>query len=358
MLNPETLLAELVATPSFSGKEQTLASLLTTHLTAAGLVVQKVEGNLVVDIVGQSGPILLFASHMDTVKAGPSWQTNPFAAVWQNERLVGLGANDAKASLVAMCCAAVAMAEKSFCGTLRVALVVEEETSNLGMQQVLAATSLPDMAVIGEPTALEVVRAQAGLGVLRARWLGRSCHAAHAAHVPHDNALLRACTEIAALPSCYVFADRHPLLGPTTLVPAVLQSGDRHNRVPDLAVATFDVRLTPPDTAFDLAAWLQGKLPSATVEISSDRLRAIETAADQPLVVAALVAAGRVAAIASNTMSDMALLQGIPAIKCGPGETSRSHTPDEFITRAELHAGVSFYTKLATSMLTCAEVLV
>jgi len=358
MLSPESLLAELVATPSLSGQEQALASLLATRLTEAGLTVQRVEGNLLIDIVGKAGPTLLLASHMDTVQAGPSWQSDPFAATWQNDRLVGLGSNDAKASVVAMCCAALALAEKPFDGTLRLAFVVEEETSNLGMQQVLAATGLPDMAVIGEPTGLEVVRAQAGLGILRARWLGRSCHAAHAARVDHDNALLRACTEIATLPSCFVFPDRHPLLGPTTLVPAVLHCGDRHNRVPDLAVATFDVRLTPPDTAFDIATWLQAKLPSATVEIYSDRLRAIETAADHPLVVAALLAANRVEAIASNTMSDMALLHGVPAIKCGPGETSRSHTPDEFVTRAELLAGVKFYTKLATALLTDAEVLV
>ena len=59
-----------------------------------------------------------------------------------------------------------------------------------------ARLGLPDGAVTGEPTGLEVVRAQSGLAVLRAVWSGRSCHAAHVARVPHDNALLAAAREL------------------------------------------------------------------------------------------------------------------------------------------------------------------
>ena len=54
-------------------------------------------------------------------------------------------------------------------------------------------------------------------------------------------------------------------------------------------------------------------------------------AAAHPLVRAALDAAGRDRAVGSSTMSDMALLADVPAVKCGPGETARSHTPDEFL---------------------------
>ena len=50
----------------------------------------------------------------------------------------------------------------------------------------------------------------------------------------------------------------------------------------------------------------------------SKRLRAAETGADHPLVTAALECAGRSDAKGSNTLSDMALLAGVPAIKCGP----------------------------------------
>ncbi len=78
----------------------------------------------------------------------------------------------------------------------------------------------------------------------------------------------------------------------------------------------------------------------------SDRLRPRETAHDHPIVRTALVASGREQAIGSSTMSDMALLAGVPAVKCGPGETARSHTPNEFLLAEELEAGAAFYGKL------------
>jgi acetylornithine deacetylase len=42
----------------------------------------------------------------------------------------------------------------------------------------------------------------------------------------------------------------------------------------------------------------------------------------------------------------MALLRGTPSVKCGPGETVRSHTPDEFVLAAEVEAGAAFYAAL------------
>ncbi len=350
MLMPQELLTALVATPSFSGDEDAVVELLATRFTRAGFTVQRFGKNLVVDVVGEPGPMLMFASHVDTVPAGQAWTQDPFSGHWENDRLVGLGANDAGASVVAMCAAVDYMAQLKFAGTLRLALVVEEETSNAGMAQVLGSVGMPDMAVIGEPTGLQVVRIQAGLAILQATWHGLSCHAAHAGKVKNRNALLSACRELAQLPECQSF-EAGPGLAPTTLVPAILQAGDRHNRVPVHAVATFDVRLTPPHSAQQISAWLQTQLPTADVEIKSDRLHPIETGANHRLVVAALKAANREEAIASNTMSDMALLQGVPAIKCGPGETSRSHTPDEFITSAELLQGVAFYSQLASQLL-------
>jgi acetylornithine deacetylase len=43
----------------------------------------------------------------------------------------------------------------------------------------------------------------------------------------------------------------------------------------------------------------------------------------------------------------MALLQGVPAVKVGPGETVRSHTADEFVLASEVLAGARFYTRFA-----------
>jgi acetylornithine deacetylase len=344
-LDPAAFLRELVRTPSVSGEEAAAAELTAAALAAAGLEVERLGDNVIAAVDGGLGPTLLLHSHLDTVGAGPSWSVDPWDAEWRDGRLTGLGANDAKGCAVAMSAAVAAWAQRpQRAGRVVLALVAREETNNRGMQDTLAHLGLPDGAVTGEPTGLEVVRSQAGLAVIEAHWKGRSCHAAHAARVDHDNALLQAARELGAFPPALVLDAGHELLGPTTLVAAALHSGERHNRVPDAAEALFDGRITPPHDAAACLAALQERLPRAELRLRSDRLKPVDTPAGHPLVAAALAAAGRPAAIGSNTLSDMALLAGVPAVKCGPGETARSHTPDEFLLRAELDAGVAFYS--------------
>jgi len=352
-VNAAELLRDLVRTPSLSGQEQDVGDLVQSKLEAAGVRCSRVGASVVAEIRGtdadDDAPVVMLCSHLDTVPAGAGWSADPWEVEWQSKVLCGLGANDAKASVAAMCSAAAsaAAAPQLLGGTvLRLALVSCEETDNSGTAAVLEHYGLPDAAVIGEPTGLSVVRSQAGLAVLTATWTGTSCHSAHAARDGKDNALLHAARDLAKLPPCTTFHAGHPLLGLTTLVPAVLNAGDRHNRVPDRAHAIFDARLTPPHEAAMLRDRLSTALPGATIEIRSERLRAVDTPANHDFVRAAVSAAGTGPAIGSNTMSDMALLAGIPAVKCGPGRTERSHTANEFVTVEELLAGVNFYTTL------------
>ena len=185
---------------------------------------------------------------------------------------------------------------------------------------------------------------QAGLAVFTLQWHGKSCHAAHVARVEHDNALLRAARELATLPDWLHPGEEHPLLGKSTLAVTALHAGGPHNKVPDLAEALVDGRLVPPTTAADCLAQLQEKLPSAEVAIRSERLGPIDTPEVDQLVQVALEAAGRSEAVGSTTLSDMALLPpGVPAVKVGPGQTARSHTPDEYLLLDELAAGIAFY---------------
>jgi len=342
--DPCSLLADLVRIPSPSGSEDAVRDHLFSFFTERGLDVERVGDSLLVTIERGSGPKLLLNSHMDTVPAGPSWSADPYAGIWQDGKLVGLGANDAGAAVVGMISGALTFAEgSSATGTLQLAITACEETTNRGMEDVLLHTGLPDGAITGEPTGLSVVRAQAGLAVLLADWEGSSCHAAHAASVEHTNALLLAAGELSGFPQCLSLEGEHPLLGASTITCTQLDSGDRHNQVPDAAQAVFDCRIAPPHTASECAELISERLPQATITIRSERLRPVETDDEHPFVTACLGAAGADAAAGSATMSDMALLAGVPAVKCGPGETARSHVPDEFVLRSEVEAGCAFY---------------
>jgi acetylornithine deacetylase len=362
------LLKELVEIQSLSGAEREAADFAAHHLKAGGLDVERVGDNVIARFAAPSRrsggdrvdgpgdrdrrPALLFVSHLDTVPAGEGWTRDPFVPTEEARRIYGRGANDAKASVAAMMAAFEDLASgrtvDAAAGTLILALTVEEETTNAGIAAVRSHLEGGlDGAIVGEPTSLEVVRAQSGLAVLRAEWTGRSCHAAHVARVAHESALSKAARELAAAGEWLTLDRSHPLLGASTVTPTIFRAGERANVVPDRAEAFFDARLAPPHDAAAAARALAARLPSAKIEIRSERLKTVETAADHPLAVAALQAAGRSEAIGSPTLSDMALLGGIPAVKVGPGDTSRSHTPDEFVTVDELEAGFRFYRALA-----------
>jgi acetylornithine deacetylase len=345
--DPRPLLATLVATASPSGSEKEIADFVVALLAEWRIDCERIGHTVVATVSRGSGPRFLLNSHLDTVPVGNGWTREPLRAEWEGERLYGRGSNDAKASVAAMLCALRAFAEApaDAPGTVQLALTECEETVNAGMTKVLEKLGPPDGAVTGEPTGLEVIRAQAGLAVLTAEWRGRSCHAAHVARVEHVNALLSAAADVANTAPWLALDGEHPLLGRSTIATTVLRSGERHNVVPDRAEALFDARLSPLHSAADAADLLRRKMPRATVAIRSARLQPFETSEDHPLVRAALRAAGRPRAIGSSTLSDMALLQGVPAVKCGPGETARSHTPDEFVLAGELEAGVAFYRR-------------
>lgn len=351
-MNLRTLLHELVAISSVSGEESEAAAFVADLLAERGMDVQRTGDSVLARWSRGSGPSLLLTSHLDTVPVGAGWTRDPGGA-WDGERLYGRGANDAKASVAAMIAALVQHAEApaSGAGQVWLALNACEETSNQGMADLLELADPIDGAVVGEPTGLRVARAQSGLAILRAEWHGRSCHAAHVARVEHDNAMLKAAADVARTAPYVVLDGEHPLLGVSTLAPTVLHAGERHNVVPDSAEALFDGRLAPPHTAADAVAALQRLMPGAEIHVKSDRLVPVETAADHPLVQAAVACAGQPAAVGSATLSDMALLSGIPAVKCGPGETERSHTPDEYVLSGEVEAGAAFYTAFVPAAL-------
>ncbi|NOT30398.1 MAG: M20/M25/M40 family metallo-hydrolase [Planctomycetes bacterium] len=350
---PAELLRELVAIPSVSGDEGAAADFLVARLGEVGIDTQRLGHTVLARLARGRGSRFLLLSHLDTVPVGAGWTRAPYRAEWEHGRLYGRGANDAKASAAAMLWTVLELARnpRELAGELWLALTAQEETDNSGMRAVLAEVGAPDGAVCGEPTGLEVVRAQAGLALLEAEWKGRSCHAAHVARTEHDNALLTAAREIAALPAWLSPGAPHALLGQSTIAPTVFHAGQRHNVVPDRAKLVLDCRLAPPHTGEDARRVVAAQLPAAEVTLVSERLKPFETAADHALVCAALTCAGRTKAIGSTTLSDMALLTGIPAVKCGPGETARSHTSDEFVLAEELEAGARFYARFVPAAL-------
>ena len=338
----------LVGTPSVSGAEGEIASRMAGFLAARGQAVTRL-GNSLLARTG-NGPLLLLNSHLDTVPPGSGWTTEPFAATSRNGRIQGLGANDAKASVAAMTAAFLDLASAPLPITVGLALVACEETSAQGTQDVLAHLESAEIpvaaAVFGEPTELDLAVAQKGLLVLELVARGASRHAGHPPAAGEETAVRRLARDLHTLQEVDLRPD-DPHLGRATLEPTLVRAGTVRNVVPAEAVATLDGRTTPALPPGEIVQRLRTTLRSE-VRVLSDRLGPRATPASSALLRAARAARPQAREYGSPTLSDWALLpEATPAIKVGPGSSSRSHRPDEYVPEGEVLEGVQFYVRLA-----------
>lgn len=336
--NAVELLQELVATPSPSRDEARTADLLHAHLAQHGVRAERLYNNVWARAEGfdPARPTLLLNSHHDTVRPAASWTRDPYAPATEAGRLYGLGSNDAGASLVCLVETFLALRREPLPFNLVLALSAEEECSGEhGMRALLPALGRIDLALVGEPTSMQAAVGERGLVVMDCTAHGRSGHAARGEGV---NALYIALDDIARLRD-FRFARESALLGPVGIAVTQIEAGTQHNVVPDLCRFVADIRTTDAYTNEQTVELLRAVLRSDAVPRST-RIRASALDAGHPLFLAAK-ASGRTTFV-SPTTSDMALMP-FPTLKMGPGDSSRSHTADEYVLLAEIDEGIAVY---------------
>lgn len=344
-MNPVELLRETIRIPSESRNEDAVVAHLESVLRDFGLAPVKTGRNLTALFDGGEGPLLLLNSHTDTVPVGEGWTRDPLAADVEDGKIYGRGSNDAKGCLIAMILGArKAFASNAPKGKVLLAASCEEEVLGQGLEKLLPTLPKPDAAVVGEPTGLNAATAQKGLLLLEITAKGRSAHAAHGGGI---NAVEAAAQDVLAL-SKLVIDGAHPALGRTSLNVTQISGGERHNVIPDRCKLVVDVRTVPSVPPEEIIALVR-RAVKGEVSVRSNRLGSVETDPSHAIVQAALSANQNAVAYGSPTLSDWVFLKGIPTVKAGPGDSRRSHTPDEYLETAELEAGVDFYEKLIRS---------
>ncbi len=347
------LLRDLVATHSVSGTEAVIARRVEEWCASAGLAVHRDDASVSVTVPGRRpGPTLAFVSHLDTVPAGEGWIRPPFEPTLEGDRLYGRGSGDAKASVAAMLLAArdVAESDGPASGRLLVILGYEEETKLTTMGAAVERLGPIDAAVVGEPTNLEFAIAQRGLMMVDLRTRGVQRHAGYAADTADfRNAIVELARNVALLPT--LLRERvHPVLGLATATPTVIEGGLSRNVTPSTARAVLDVRSTPAWTHPEIAEALRAALDCEVV-VTSDRLVPCETPVGSRLLPVARSIRPAGQAFGSPTCSDWVFFRDRDAIKCGPGTSRRSHTPDEFVDLPEVTEARGFYANLAKAYL-------
>lgn len=336
------LLEALIRIPSFSKEEKLTADLLEKFLHSYNLHPRRKGNNIWVKSSqwDERKPVLLLNSHHDTVKPVAGWTKDPFNAHWEDDKLYGLGSNDAGGALIALLTAFLLLEnDNSLQCNLILALTAEEEISGSGgIASILPQLGKIDCAIVGEPTCMRAAIAERGLIVIDGEAIGSAGHAAREEGI---NALYIALDDIQRLRT-YSFAKVSELLGPVKINVTQIQAGRQHNVIPDRCNFVVDVRVNECYSLKDVLDELQS-ICHSQLTARSLRLTSSGISTNHPLVLAAKKLS--VPLFGSSTLSDQALLH-CPSIKIGPGDSARSHTADEYITRQELLNGIHLYHDL------------
>ena len=338
-MNVVELTRALVRIPSVSGSEAGCVALLQGELAAFG---PRVVGRNLFAVRGEGPRTLLFNSHTDTVPASPEWTIDPHGAELREGKVHGLGSNDAKGPLAALA-VAFATARLPKGARLVFAATCDEETGGQGLGVLRPELPALGAAVIGEPTALKVCSAQRGLLRFRVTAKGKRAHAARPWQ--GENAIFKACRDVAAL-EAFPLPAPHPLLGPATLQVTVIRGGVKVNVVPPECVFEVDARTLPGAShreMFDAVRRILG----GEAELISDRMAPVETPEHEAIVAAALAAAGTGPPVAFGGVSDLFHVRDLPGVVLGPGRSEQSHAADEWIETAMLERGVEVYRATA-----------
>ena len=145
----------------------------------------------------------------------------------------------------------------------------------------------------------------------------------------------------------YKFRKVSPLLGPTKMTITVVESGTQHNVVPDSLHFVLDVRTNEYYQNEYLFEFLRKHMRKCELKPRSFRLHSSSISHDHPLVKRCIDMG--MTPFGSPTLSDQALMP-FPSLKLGPGQSSRSHSADEFICITELNSALNLYTQLLTQL--------
>lgn len=301
---------------------------------------------------------LVFICHMDTVPVGEGWQESPFGAEERDGRIYGRGSCDMKSGFACALSAFAAAVEAVRQGamprrTLKLIATVDEEGDMHGAEQVIRSgwVSRDSLILDTEPTNGAIQGAHKGRVWFAVTVRGVTAHAstpwkgadAIAAMAETISGIRR---RVQALPP-------HPEMGPSTVCFGRISGGSAPYVVSGDCRVTIDMRLTPPYTSRDAAAWVEAAMGEAgaavpgveiVYEIPGDR-PAVALSADSRLL-AELQAAceavtGRPAQISVFPgYTDTAVLAGRlgnpDCMSYGPGSLELAHKPDEFVPVADI----------------------
>ena len=342
-----SLLQDLIQIESFSQSENKTADRIETWFNEYNIPFSRQHNNIwsTNKNFNSELPTLLLNSHHDTVEPNKGYTRDPFSADIIEGKLYGLGSNDAGGALVSL----IALFTHYYAhpnpkyNLLMAATAEEEIAGEKSLRGLLQDLPKIDLAIIGEPTLMDLAIAEKGLVVFEVIIKGTP---SHAAHPNSDNPLLKIPEVIQAINSIK-FDKVSPILGPVKVTLTQIDGGSQHNVVPSQVKLVIDVRVNECYSNSEIEQSIKAVLP-CEVNAHSLRLKSSSIDINHSLIQAGISLGKKT--YGSPTLSDQAALE-CPSLKLGPGDSTRSHSADEYIYIKEIEDGITFYIELLKNFL-------
>ncbi|MGB5819057.1 MAG: M20 family metallo-hydrolase [Saonia sp.] len=336
------LLTELISIRSYSSEEDKTATAITEWFRSLDIPYKQEKNNVYAfnKYFDAQKPTLLLNSHHDTVRPNTGYTKDPFHPHIEDGKLYGLGSNDAGGCLVALIAAFTHFysLENLSHNMVIVASAEEESSGPNGLNSMLPLLPKIDVAIVGEPTLMNLAIAEKGLVIFDAIVKGTP---SHAAHPNNDNAIYNTINVLEWFKN-YSFDRVSDVLGEVKMTVTQINAGTQHNVVPAKVNLVVDVRVNDKYTNQEIADLLTVQAP-CEMKARSLRLNSSAITINHPLVQAG-IALGR-STYGSPTLSDQAALS-CQSLKLGPGDSTRSHSADEYIYVSEIEEGIDLYIKI------------
>ncbi len=339
------LLKELIATPRVSRNETEAADKMESKMRTWGMNPRREANNLwaVCDDYDEQKPTILLNAHIDTVKPVATWTKNPHEPLVEGDKLFGLGSNDCGGGLVTLLQVyRILNSQPRTYNLVYLASAEEEVSGKNGVEHLLPMLPKVDVAIVGEPTGMQPAIAEKGLMVVDGYAHGVSGHAARNEGV---NAIYEALDDLVWLRD-YWFGKDSALLGPTKMTVTQVESGTQHNVIPDNLHFVIDIRTNEYYKNEYVFAFLQKHMKRCELKARSFRLHSSSIPTEHPLIKRCIELGLK--PFGSPTLSDQALMS-FPSFKLGPGESSRSHSADEFICISEIENALILYLDILSA---------